>query len=115
MRIGYVRVSTEGQNTARQDEMMKELNVEKVYTDKASGKDKDRPGLKEMMNLVRAGDTVIVESISRFARSTKDLLGRGVLFKERGFRHHYSAGQIRSDNVWCSGRIGAGADYAEAG
>ena len=74
MRIGYVRVSTEGQNTARQDEMMKELNVEKVYTDKASGKDKDRPGLKEMMNFVREGDTVIVESISRFARSTKDLL-----------------------------------------
>lgn len=75
MRIGYVRVSTDGQNTARQDELMQELNVEKVYTDKQSGKNKDRPGLKDMMNFVREGDTVVVESISRFARSTKDLLG----------------------------------------
>lgn len=74
MRIGYVRVSTDGQNTARQDELMRELNVEKVYTDKASGKSKERPGLQDMMNFVREGDTVIVESISRFARSTKDLL-----------------------------------------
>ena len=87
MRIGYVRVSTEEQNTDRQDELMKELNVEKVYTDKASGKDRERPGLKEMMNFVRDGDTVVVESISRFARSTKDLLnlieelkGKGVEF-----------------------------------
>lgn len=75
MRIGYVRVSTEGQNTDRQDELMRELNVEKVYTDKQSGKNKERPGLKDMMNFVREGDTVVVESISRFARSTKDLLG----------------------------------------
>ena len=74
MRIGYVRVSTEAQNTARQDELMRELDVEKVYTDKLSGKNKDRPGLQEMMNFVREGDTVIVEAISRFARSTKDLL-----------------------------------------
>lgn len=87
MRIGYVRVSTEEQNTDRQDELMKELDVEKVYTDKASGKDRERPGLKEMMNFVREGDTVVVESISRFARSTKDLLnlieelkGKGVEF-----------------------------------
>ena len=84
MRIGYVRVSTEGQNTARQDELMKELNVEKVYTDKASGKDKDRPGLKEMMNFVREGDTVVVESISRFARSTKDLLNLIEELKNKG-------------------------------
>ena len=74
MKIGYVRVSTEEQNTARQDVLMEELGVEKVFTDKASGKKKDRPGLKEMMAFVREGDIVIVESISRFARSTKDLL-----------------------------------------
>ena len=74
MKIGYVRVSTEEQNTARQDVLMAELGVEKVFVDKASGKKKDRPGLKEMMSFVREGDVVIVESISRFARSTKDLL-----------------------------------------
>lgn len=74
MKIGYIRVSTEEQNTARQDVLMEELGVEKVYTDKMSGKDRKRPGLEEMMAFVREGDTVIVESISRFARSTKDLL-----------------------------------------
>ena len=84
MRIGYVRVSTEGQNTARQDELMKDLDVEKVYTDKASGKDREGPGLKEMMNFVREGDTVVVESISRFARSTKDLLNLIEELKNKG-------------------------------
>lgn len=74
MKVGYVRVSTEEQNTARQDVLMEQLGVEKVFVDKASGKSKDRPGLTEMMAFVREGDTVIVESISRFARSTKDLL-----------------------------------------
>lgn len=74
MKIGYVRVSTEEQNTVRQEVIMQELGAEKVFTDKASGKSKDRPGLIAMMDFVREGDTVIVESISRFARSTKDLL-----------------------------------------
>ena len=53
---------------------MKELGVEQVYIDRMSGKTTDRPELKRMMNYVREGDTVIVESISRFARNTKDLL-----------------------------------------
>lgn len=75
MKIGYVRVSTEEQNTARQEVLMERLGVEKVYIDKASGKDtKNRPQLNEMMAFVREGDVVIVESISRFARSTRDLL-----------------------------------------
>ena len=53
---------------------MQELGVDQVYVDRVSGKNKDRPELKRMMNFVREGDTVIVESISRFARNTKDLL-----------------------------------------
>ena len=53
---------------------MAELGVEKVFIDRISGKNTDRPELKEMMGFVRNGDTVIVESISRFARNTKDLL-----------------------------------------
>ena len=76
LRVGYVRVSDERgrQNTARQDTIMQQLNVEKVYTDKASGKDTKRPQLQEMLNFVREGDAVVVESISRLARSTADLL-----------------------------------------
>lgn len=74
MKIGYVRTSTAEQNTARQEVLMKELGVDQVYIDRMSGKSLDRPELKQMMEYVRKGDTVIVESISRFARNTRDLL-----------------------------------------
>lgn len=74
MKIGYIRVSSREQNAARQEELMKSLGVEKVYIDRLSGKDTDRPQLQEMMGYVREGDSVTVESISRFARNTKDLL-----------------------------------------
>jgi len=74
MKVGYVRVSTAEQNTARQEVIMEQLGVEKVFVDKMSGKNTDRPQLQEMLSFVREGDTLIVESISRLARSTKDLL-----------------------------------------
>lgn len=74
MKIGYVRVSTEEQNTARQEIMLRELGVDELFVDRASGKNADRLELNRMMNFVRRGDTVIVESISRFARNTRDLL-----------------------------------------
>lgn len=90
MQVGYIRISTVGQNTARQEVLMQELGVEKVFIDRMSGKNTDRPQLKELMAFVRQGDTVIVESISRFARNTKDLLelveqlrGKGVEFVSR--------------------------------
>ena len=74
MLVGLVRVSSIDQNLDRQCDLMKSLNVEKVFSDKASGKDTNRPGLKEMLAFVRQGDSVVVESISRLSRSTKDLL-----------------------------------------
>lgn len=74
MRVGYIRCSTAEQNEARQIKMMEEHNAEKVFIDKASGKNIDRVAFKEMMAFVRAGDIVIVESISRIARNTRDLL-----------------------------------------
>ncbi len=74
MRVGYVRCSTAEQNEARQLKMMEEQKVEKIFIDKASGKNVDRKDFKAMMVFVRAGDTVIVESISRIARNTRDLL-----------------------------------------
>ena len=69
-----MRCSTAEQNEARQMKMMEEQKVEKVFIDKASGKNVDRKDFKAMMAFVRAGDTVIVESISRIARNTRDLL-----------------------------------------
>ena len=74
MKIGYIRISTTDQNTARQEVLMQELGVDQVYIDRMSGKSLDRPELKRMLNYVREGDVVIVESISRFARNTRDLL-----------------------------------------
>ena len=74
MRVGYVRVSTVGQNTARQEVLMESLGVEILFIDKASGKNAERPELIRMMEFVRQGDTIVVESISRFARNTRDLL-----------------------------------------
>ncbi len=53
---------------------MEALGVEKVYIDRMSGKNTERPELKQMLEYVRKGDVVIVESISRFARNTRDLL-----------------------------------------
>ena len=74
MKIGYIRVSTQEQNTIRQEVLMEALGVEAVYIDRVSGKDMNRPELQRKLHYVRKGDTVIVESISRFARNTKDLL-----------------------------------------
>ena len=87
MKVGYVRVSTAEQNTIRQEVLMEELGVEKIYMDKISGKNANRRQLQDMLNFVREGDVVIVESYSRLARSTRDLLdivdtlaGKGVEF-----------------------------------
>ena len=72
-RIAYIRVSTEQQHTNRQDVKFTE-GYDKVFTEKISGKTTNRPELKKMMEYVREGDSVTVESYSRFARNTRDLL-----------------------------------------
>ena len=65
MKIGYIRVSTQEQNTMRQEVLMQELGVDEVYIDRLSGKNTDRPELKKMMDYVRKGHTVIVGSRQR--------------------------------------------------
>lgn len=84
MKVGYVRVSTEDQNTARQEVLMQELGVEKIFMDKMSGKNTDRPQFKAMMDFVREGDILVVESYSRLSRSTKDLLDTVEKLKAKG-------------------------------
>ena len=84
MRVFYVRCSTIEQNEARQIKMAQEQNAEKVFADKASGKNTDRAAFKEMMAFVRAGDTVVVESVSRIARNTRDLLSIVSELTEKG-------------------------------
>jgi DNA invertase Pin-like site-specific DNA recombinase len=69
MRVGYVRVSTVDQNTARQ---LDGIEVERTFTDKASG-DTTRPKLDELIAFVRDADTVIVHSMDRLARNLDNL------------------------------------------
>lgn len=84
MRIGYCRVSSQSQNIDRQMIALKEQKVEKVFVEKISGKDKNRPQLQAMMNFIREGDTLIIESISRLARNTRDFLEIVATLSERG-------------------------------
>lgn len=72
--IGYIRVSTTEQNLDRQVDALRGFNIDRVFEDKASGRNTDRPGLQQMLDFLREGDTLFVESISRIARSTRDLL-----------------------------------------
>jgi DNA invertase Pin-like site-specific DNA recombinase len=71
-RVGYIRVSSEGQNDARQ---LDGLTLDKTFADKASGKDTQRPQLQAMLAFVREGDHVYVHSMDRLARSLGDLEG----------------------------------------
>lgn len=84
MRVGYVRCSTVEQNEARQFKMLEEQKAEKLFIDKARGKNTGRKEFKAMMAFVRDGDMVIVESISRIARNTRDLLSIVSELTEKG-------------------------------
>jgi len=73
-KVAYVRVSSKDQNTGRQLEAIKQHNVDKIFEEKISGKDTNRPQLLKMLEWVREGDTVYIESFSRLARNMLDLL-----------------------------------------
>ncbi len=69
-KIGYVRVSTADQNESRQ---LEEQKLDRIFVDYASGKDANRPQLKELLKYAREGDTVYVHSMDRLARNLDDL------------------------------------------
>ncbi|MFV8064741.1 recombinase family protein [Streptococcus pluranimalium] len=70
-RIGYIRVSSTEQNLDRQIEQLSD--VFKVFSDKISGKDTDRPGLKSLLSFIREGDIVVVSELDRLGRNNKEL------------------------------------------
>lgn len=74
MKIGYIRVSTVEQNLDRQLKLMEQYGVEKVFSEKISGKSMERPQLKELLDFAREGDVVYVADFSRLARNTQGLL-----------------------------------------
>lgn len=73
-KIAYIRVSSIDQNTDRQEIALQDIGINRFFIEKKSGKNVDRPELKKMMEYARDGDILYIESISRLARSTKDLL-----------------------------------------
>lgn len=93
--VGYVRVSSVDQNTARQ---LDGLTLDETFTDKVSGATTERPALQEMLRFVRKGDTVHVHSIDRLARSLSDLLGLVEDFTAKGV-----AVQFHKENLTFTG------------
>ncbi len=73
-KVGYIRVSSIEQNTESQNVMLDKIGMDKIFEEKISGKNTDRPQLQAMLEYVREGDTVYVKDLSRLARNTKDLL-----------------------------------------
>ena len=82
-RIGYIRVSSFDQNPERQ---LEQVEVGRVFTDKASGKDTLRPDLDSLLAFVREGDTVVVHSMDRLARNLDDLRRLVQKLTKRGVR-----------------------------
>ena len=83
-KIGYARVSTTEQNLDRQLDLLRSCGVEKIYTEKMSGTKRDRPELNKLLERMEEGDTVVIESLSRLGRSTKDLIELVELFEKKG-------------------------------
>jgi len=83
-KFGYARVSTEEQSLDRQTDMLTSYGVDKIYSEKITGTKRDRPELQKMLDRISEGDTVVIESLSRLGRSTKNLIELMELFNEKG-------------------------------
>ena len=82
--FGYARVSTEQQNLDRQIDALQRYGVDLIFNEKMTGTKRNRPELEKLLDRMTEGDTVVVESLSRLGRSTKDLLELTELFQSRG-------------------------------
>ena len=82
--FGYARVSTEQQNLDRQLDMLEKYGVDRIYNEKMTGTKRNRPELEKLLERLTEGDTVVVESLSRLGRSTKDLIWLMESFNEKG-------------------------------
>lgn len=83
-KIGYARVSTLDQNLERQLDMLRQYGVDFIFQEKMSGTKRDRPELNKLFAHVTEGDIIVVESLSRLGRSTRDLIELVELLKEKG-------------------------------
>lgn len=116
-RVGYIRVSTTDQNTARQ---LDGVELDRIFEDKASGKDAKRPKLQELLAYVREGDTVIVHSMDRLARNVDDLRRIVTELSGRGVRVEFQregvifTGEDNPMNTLLLTMLGAVAEFLRA-
>jgi len=84
MTLGYARVSTDEQNLDRQLDALNKYGVDIIFNEKMSGTKRERPELNKLIERMSSGDTVVIESLSRLGRSTKDLIELMEMFNSRG-------------------------------
>lgn len=84
MKIGYARVSTQEQDLALQLDALAKEGCEKIFQEKASGAQRDRPKLKAALSYMHQGDTLVVWKLDRLARSMKQLIETIESFQDRG-------------------------------
>ena len=94
MRIGYARVSTDDQDPALQADALEGAGCGRIFTEKASGAQRDRPQLKAALDFLREGDTLVVWKLSRLARSISQVISTAVELERRGI-----ALQVLSRNI----------------
>lgn len=97
-RVGYIRVSSEDQNTDRQ---LEGVEIDKLFTDKASGKNADRPALKAALEHAREGDTFVVHSMDRLARNVEDMLRLVRELREKGVTVEFVKERLIFDTGHC--------------
>ena len=116
-RVGYIRVSSTDQNTARQ---LDGVELDRIFEDKASGKDARRPKLQELLAYVREGDAVIVHSMDRLARNVDDLRRIVTELSGRGVRVEFQregvifTGEDNPMNTLLLTMLGAVAEFLRA-
>lgn len=116
-RVGYIRVSTTDQNTARQ---LDGVELDRIFEDKASGKDAKRPKLQALLAYVRENDTVIVHSMDRLARNVDDLRRIVTELSGRGVRVEFQregvifTGEDNPMNTLLLTMLGAVAEFLRA-
>lgn len=84
MLIGYARVSTQDQNPQLQIDALIKAGCERIFEEKASGAQRDRPALKEALSYLRKGDTLVIWKLDRLARSLKQLLETVEILEQQG-------------------------------
>lgn len=88
MKIGYARVSTQDQNLQLQTDALKQAGCEKIFLEKASGSQRDRPELLSAMEYMREGDTLVVWKLDRLARSMNQLIETIATLEKQGIGFH---------------------------